>query len=930
MTEHLLPLHNKLNDQEILEEIIKNCYSIIKFEHTPERCIVAVKQDGLVLKYISKSVQTEELCLEAVRQNGMAIKYISKKLINDEILFTAIKNNGKSLEYIPKGFVTEQLCLEAVNQNGKSLEYVPDKYKNKLICKVAVNQKGTSLEFVPKKYFTENLCLSALKQDGLALKFVSTEFKSRELCLLALENNELALEFVPSKFKSKQLCEELIKRDWRSFKFMPEKLYTKEKILLIFTKVIQEITDSFVEYSRIKFHLTDIAQRIPCKLKNDIEIIKLERQLKLRYFKRKSYDKEKNRFITEEYINNEYEVKEFNTFESFYQYLDGDLNYSDLYGYDFKNIDLRDFNIDGAYISSSVLITQNMYDETFYINNVGSTEEKIHQRNSESNELIEAMSVLHDTEFDQASSNITQKIYYISDIHLNHKLLKKFPKNATRKEIVTYVSNFVRRMVPTSININKFNSDYLLIAGDVSFEYEISKIFYEELIKIWEPKKVIVTLGNHELWDNSYAIIKKNKENDLESIVQRYRDLFQNLDINFLHNELFILYENQRLIISEEQLLKTSEKNLKEICLKSPFVVFGGLGFSGLNREFNAENGIYRETISTLEEDCKQTQRFVNVYHRLEQVVGESDKVIILSHTPKENWTNKEYNSNWTYVSGHTHFNEYHLDENRTVYSDNQLGYYSSNVGLKYFKMSRIYNVFEYYEDGKYIISKEQYFDFNYGMDIRLEFNKSGGKIHMLKNQGLYCFIYEDTKLSKYYLLEGGKRHNLEYDNIDYYYNRMPLYTRIINETFANYNKFIKVISKDVQKIGGDGKIHGSIVDIDFLNHLYVNPYDGSVTPYYATSTVDKYVYSDIGELLLAQRKDLYKNYQKLLADNNCNENKLIIGSKESTANKASYVEDTLMYKSSNVMRAIQYLTETNIIRIWNENIMNDSERIKN
>lgn len=932
MTENLLPLYSKLNDQEILEEIRKNCYSIIKFEKTPERCLIAVKQDGLVLKHISKAIQTEELCLKAVRQNGMAIKHVSKRLMSDEILLTAIKSNGKSLGYIPGKYITEKLCLEAVNQNGEALEHVPDIYKNKEVCKIAVKQNGTSLKFIPKKYFTKSLCLMALNQDGLALKFITSEFKSRELCLIALEKNELALEFVPNKFKSKKICEELIKRDWRTFKFVPEKLYTKENLLMIFSKIIQEIADSLGESLYSKFHLTGIAQRIPDNLKDDREIIKLERQLKLRYFKNKFYDKGKNKFITEEYINinNESEMKEFKDFKSFYQYLDGDLSYSDLHEYDFNNINLRDFNINSAYISSSVLITQNLYDETFYISNISNKEEKVYVRNSENNELIEAASILHDTEFEQTVSNYTQRIYYISDIHLNHKLLKEFPKHATRQEIITYVSKFVRRMVSTSVNISKFNSDYLLIAGDVSFEYEISKIFYEELIKIWDPEKIIVTLGNHEVWDNSPTGVKKNNEMNLENIIQRYRDLFQNLEINFLHNELFILYKNQRQIISEEQLLKMNENALKEICLKSPFIIFGGLGFSGLNRKFNAGNGIYRDTIRTLEEDLKQTQRFENIYHRLEQAIGESKQVIILSHTPKENWTNKKFNSNWVYVSGHTHFNEYHLDENRTVYSDNQLGYYSSNVGLKYFKMSKIYNVFEYYEDGKYIISKEQYLDFNYGMGIRIQFNRSGGNIYMLKNQGFYCFIYKNPKIKKYYLLEGGKIHVLQHDSIDYYYDRMPVYSKIVNEEFAIFDDFIKSISKYVQKIGGSGTIHGCIVDVDALNHVYVNPYDGSIAPYYATSIVDKYVYRNIGELLLAERKDLYKNYQKLLVDNNCSENKLIIDSKELSTNKVSYVEDTLMYKSSNVMKAIQYLTETNIIRVWNENILNDNNRIEN
>ena len=35
------------------------------------------------------------------------------------------------------------------------------------------------------------------------------------------------------------------------------------------------------------------------------------------------------------------------------------------------------------------------------------------------------------------------------------------------------------------------------------------------------------------------------------------------------------------------------------------------------------------------------------------------------------------------------------------------------------------------------------------------------------------------------------------------------------------------------------------------------------------------------------------------------------------------YVPDTYMYYPSRIMKSIQYLTETNVIRIWNDKIMN-------
>ena len=48
-------------------------------------------------------------------------------------------------------------------------------------------------------------------------------------------------------------------------------------------------------------------------------------------------------------------------------------------------------------------------------------------------------------------------------------------------------------------------------------------------------------------------------------------------------------------------------------------------------------------------------------------------------------WTEERYNKQWIYVSGHTHQNEYYNDEEKEVYSDNQIGYASMNIYLKYF-----------------------------------------------------------------------------------------------------------------------------------------------------------------------------------------------------------------------------------------------------
>ncbi|WP_440970911.1 hypothetical protein ACSS6N_09490 [Peribacillus frigoritolerans] len=219
--------------------------------------------------------------------------------------------------------------------------------------------------------------------------------------------------------------------------------------------------------------------------------------------------------------------------------------------------------------------------------------------------------------------------------------------------------------------------------------------------------------------------------------------------------------------------------------------------------------------------------------------------------------------------------------------------------------------------------------DFNRGVEIKVTFNRAG-TIHMLKNNNVYCFILENQNTGKKYLLNGGMINNLEHNDINYYFKRMAYYSDAIIGLFSDYNQALKSISDSIKKIGGTGTIHGCIVDIDYLNHIYVNPVDGTVTPYFACSIVDKYAYPNVKALLLAQRKDLYDNYMKLL-DGESDGVKLLEGEiKAESIEISRYVPDTDMYRPSRIMRSLQYLTEVNVIRIWNDRIIDFQLQSKN
>lgn len=899
------------NDNDIISAIQKDGLYIKQVKKTPERCLAAVTQNGLVLKLIPKHLHTHDLCLAAVSQNGQSIEYVAPAILSHKIRIEAVKNDGMALSLIPVKYAKKRVCFEAVIQTGMALE------------------------FVPKQFVSKDICVAAIMQNGLSLQFVPSKMKNKQICEDAVSNNALALEFVPNRFKTQALCKTALLSNWKAFLFVPDSYYTLDNCLQLFeciAKLHGPLSEpSYDDLSYIK----KIACRLPANINDNSKIVRLERIIRARRFEEKMYDINSNLFVIKEYIcyKEEPEIIKFSSFKEFYKYIDGDLNNADLHDFDFKGVNLSDYNISGAYISSKSLIENNQYDASFYDKTIKDLERYTEFMPSATKETADEHSLAFDHESNVIINmsynydNSCNRTYYISDIHLNHKLLEAFPKHATKMEISRYISEFIKNLIDTT-DRTKYR-DYLLIAGDVSFNYDISFLFFEELVKQWNGSQIFVVLGNHELWSLYRENTQADHTIDIDVIIQQYRKMFSSLGINFLHNDLFIKYSTHARVIPEEHLVSISPDDLREACIKSSFILLGGLGFSGLNPEMNATHGIYRSAIKSLHEDIHYSKRFELLHKKVNAAIRDK-QVIVLTHTPTNNWTKDVHVSKWIYVNGHTHQNELVCNDEKTIYADNQAGYYSRQLKLKHFCISKKYNIFMYYPDNIHIISREQYVEFNRGLGINMEFNRSNGVIHMLKKHEVYCFIFENREKGKFYLLNGGMITKLKHTSISYYFKNMTNYSNVIKNLTSGYQQLLKLISNDIKSFGGSGTIHGCILDIDFYNHVYVNPIDGTITPYCATSIDNKFVFSSIERLLIETRKDLYNNYTKLLKSKS--EGIMLLTQKTIVLKRelSQFVSDTSMYKPSRIMKSLQYLTEDNVIRVWNDEIIDNNLYIDN
>ena len=622
----------------------------------------------------------------------------------------------------------------------------------------------------------------------------------------------------------------------------------------------------------------------------------------------KQYDRFKNEFcVVQKWENaNNIVIKKythiFKLFIDFAHFLNNDLSKANLLFCDgLANItNLESFNFKDALLLSALESKLNPNFSPLKLEHPSEFQE------SYTNEL-ETIGILAKTrQIDNEDDDF--KIYYISDIHLMHRIFVN--KCISISDIIYTLYNTIDKILSS---INTYNT-LLLIGGDTSSTFLLFEqfvVFLDETIKYRKLNiKVAFTLGNHELW--SFAGMP------LCDIYATYRTILANHGMYLIQNS--ILYKDSMFnynIIDEELLSVASQDELYERLKTARLIIFGGIGFSGQNEEFNANKMIYRETINRTQE-IDESKKFKLLYDKLCSCVPQRN-VIIFTHMPKKDWSeNANCHKKFIYVSGHTHKNEFYDDGDYRIYADNQVGYHTQSFAAKFFYARKDYDIFERYADGIYTITRDQYKEFHVGKIIPLTFERPFYKLFMLKKVGTYMFImqYENGNL---YILNGGAIKRLPINSLEYYFNNMDKVIERLKNPLNEYTQYQKKIAASIKSFGGSGNIHGAIIDIDYYNHIYVNPYDLKITSYWAMSMTHKIVYPSITALLQDKNPSLLLKFNKL-SENDQNKN-LIIKSPSAIMHTEFY-PDTDIYKASNIINKMQKLYR-NILTSWPESTTN-------
>jgi len=293
----------------------------------------------------------------------------------------------------------------------------------------------------------------------------------------------------------------------------------------------------------------------------------------------------------------------------------------------------------------------------------------------------------------------SRTVFYISDIHLFHHVLMKYPDGATDKQIKNYIKEFVANVLTSEF---KKESSCVFVGGDVSHSFQLSTLFYTELRTqlnalaeegdIWghiRPTRVYAVLGNHELWDFP----------TIEECQNAYKKMLEPLNITLLCNEgaLFCFRRPQRYLSWDDEKKRSVSEDIdsekepdafdRALIGSGNMVIVGGTGFAEFNEKYNADTGFYRHVLNR-QQEIAESEKWRKVYaiglEKARQIRGQ---LIVLTHNPMQDWmgTNFEGDPNCIYFSGHNHNNFlYHNDErNVHIYANNQIGYKHKGAKLK-------------------------------------------------------------------------------------------------------------------------------------------------------------------------------------------------------------------------------------------------------
>ena len=415
------------------------------------------------------------------------------------------------------------------------------------------------------------------------------------------------------------------------------------------------------------------------------------------------------------------------------------------------------------------------------------------------------------------------------DLHIAFKSfskVKSFQKlNLSNKEInsIKELTKLLKQIKDCREEIATINQRIEWLNANIEdLEKECGKPLNEIKLtdyKLGKLQNVYFILGNHEYFDFS----------SVPEAVNFYKTNLAKYGVIVLQNEMV---ELKRTVYNNGEPKQVN------------YILYGGTGFAKYDEQFNANNTLCYDGF-TRENEIEEGSKFEEGYYKaLAKAKQEHKCFLCASHYPVLSCLGR-FNQETIYFTGHNHINYYEKSEDRVIYADNQIGYSEKEITFRQATTGIELNPYRMLEDGIHETTIEDYLQFyryvgeyiTSGKYLHNLFSKGNRTFYVIKQNDYFgFFILCSSGPSKgISIVNGGKTKKLTKDTDIKWIERN--FSQVLFKYFkllAPLRSVQNQLSKELRKLGLDGKIHGCIVDIDYYHHIMINPADGTIQFYYS------------------------------------------------------------------------------------------------
>ena len=194
---------------------------------------------------ISKTLHSLEM-LEEIFNNPrpedrglLLLQIVSKRLITRSVCERAVLRNARNIIYTPDEFIDEKFC-EYMIDHHISLSWVPNRFRNRELCEKAVLDNWRNLDYVPKRIKNKKMCEYALEQSIAAIRFCPGRMITSELALEAIKHsdsivndlkeiNAWPVSFIPQKLRTDEMIDLSLSLFPESMASLPPDLITTKR-----------------------------------------------------------------------------------------------------------------------------------------------------------------------------------------------------------------------------------------------------------------------------------------------------------------------------------------------------------------------------------------------------------------------------------------------------------------------------------------------------------------------------------------------------------------------------------------------------------------------------------------------------------------------------------------------------------------------------